>query len=121
MLIGNNNYRYYDSLNYIYLYSTYPIIENNSAALLIYLLVYFIFNFLVFFIVNTFVEVVLVRKLHEELAEKKTRLEQMTGNSTNAPLSFRKKEEVGYRGQDRASCNLNGCDKCSAHLLFEAT
>jgi hypothetical protein len=59
--------------SYVYIYPSYPVIEYNSTTLFYYLLMYFIFNFFVFFVVNTFVEVVLVMKLHKELAEKKTK------------------------------------------------
>jgi hypothetical protein len=102
---------------YISLYTTYPIINTFSAssAFYIYLFAYFLTNYLLFFIVNTGVEVTLVRKLHSELADKKKRLDDMNQKSdpnadtpptaVAAPvLSFRKrrKKEMEDRTEQRA-------------------
>jgi hypothetical protein len=91
-------YRNLDGINYLYLYPAYPAINFSSTALYVYLLVYFIFNFLVFFVVNTTVEAILVRKLHTELADKKARLEKLAANKKMLlyaePRSFRKKRKL---------------------------
>jgi hypothetical protein len=102
-----------------FLYSTFPAINtisltNTSFAFFIYLFVYFLANYLIFFIVNTGVEVILVRKLHSELAVKKKRLEDMnqkpksnpsTSSTAVAPVvSFRKRrrQEMEDRTEQRA-------------------
>jgi hypothetical protein len=60
------------------------------------------------FVENTFVEVVLVRKLHTELVDKKARLEKLTANtretSSAQPMSFRKKRklDIEERTEQRA-------------------
>jgi hypothetical protein len=98
-------YRHLNNISFIYIYPYYPAINHHSTALNIYLLAYFIFNFFVFFVANTFVEVVLVMKLHKELGDKKTRVDQMTANSINAPLSFRRKRklDIEERTENRAT------------------
>jgi hypothetical protein len=81
-----NNGRQYldnDTLSkdtYYYAYDTYPTPNrffDSSISVSIYLFVYFLISFLTFFIVNTGVEVTLIRKLHSELADKKKRLDDM--------------------------------------------
>jgi hypothetical protein len=104
-LRNSDFYRYFDSISYMYLYPSYPAIVFTSTTLYYYLLVYFIFNFLVFFVVNTSVEVILVRKLHKELADKKKRLEKLETANTRAislteSMSFRKKRKLDI--EDRA-------------------
>jgi hypothetical protein len=92
---------------------SYPSIElEDSLSMNIYLLVYFIVNYFMFCIVNTGVEVTLVRKLHSELEDKKKRLEGMSAKPaasssssiTTAPISFRKrrKQEIEERAEQRA-------------------
>jgi hypothetical protein len=96
-LHGGDLYTFYSS-NYVYVYPSYPAVEFSSTALDVYLIFYFMINFLVFVVVNTSVEVVLVRKLHTELADKKARLKKMAAHSrkSSAPesLSFRKKRKL---------------------------
>jgi hypothetical protein len=95
----------------LYLYNTYPMESqthedsiDGSNSLYIYFLIYFLVNYLGFWTMSTCVEVTLLRKLHKELKDKKTRLDKMnnTGNlrsstSTShafAPvLSFRKRRK----------------------------
>jgi hypothetical protein len=104
-LHGYSLYRTLSDNSYIYIYPYYPAINYHSTAFDAYLFVYFIFNFFVFFVANTFVEVVLVMKLHKELGDKKTRVDQMTANSINAPLSFRRKRklDIEERTENRAT------------------
>jgi hypothetical protein len=102
------------SVYYFTLYTLYPSIEKYSETLDIYLLVYFLINYVVFFAVNTGVEVLLVRRLRAELANKKQRLEdmQMTTvrsdsigvNSTPLVVSFRRmrKQEIEAKTEQRA-------------------
>jgi hypothetical protein len=99
---------------HLYSYTSFPsIVLDHSLCMNIYLLVYFIINYLVFFIANTTVEVTLVRKLHSELEGKKKRLAEMsdkpaaipsTCTTTAASISFRKrrKQEIEERTEQRA-------------------
>jgi hypothetical protein len=89
-LHSSHNYRYFPGLHYLYIYQSYPAIDSSSTALEVYLLVYFIINFVAFFIINTLVEVILVKKLHTELVDKKERLEKLAANSrkSSAPESI---------------------------------
>jgi hypothetical protein len=115
-------YKFFYDTNYMYIYPSYPIIDYTSTALDVYLIVYFIFNFLLFFVVNTAVEAVLVRKLHTELADKKARLEKLAANSRKSsaaaePMSFRKKRKLDIGGEDRAACYHYGRDKRTSQLF----
>jgi hypothetical protein len=100
---------------YYIVYDTYPIVNQrdiNSVLqypVSIYLLVYFIVNSIVFWIVNTFVEVIMLRKLHKELADKKTRLAGMNHTAIIAQVqlvnvSFRKsrKQQIEDGTEGRA-------------------
>ena len=71
-----HNTKYLPSYNMQYDYA-YPIVVNANTALSAYLCFYFVINFVTFFIINTTVEVNIVRRLRKELAEKKLRMEQM--------------------------------------------
>jgi hypothetical protein len=99
-----------------YAYDTYPILNSGSnglndssfSGLSIYLLVYFMINFVGFFIVNTSIEIVLVRRLRKELGEKKARHEEMemaaidrrrSSGSAAAPISFRKRRKQDKEGR----------------------
>jgi hypothetical protein len=100
-----NNGTYYTfvmSMMYLDADHTYPDDYSLDRFLLLYIytLVYFLINYMLFFIVNTWVEVTIVRKLHLELADKKKRLGGM-GNKVNTvavtpnaqPVSFRKRRK----------------------------
>jgi hypothetical protein len=69
---------------------------DSSLSVYIYLLFYFFINYVLFFVVNTWVEVTIVQKLHSELADKRTRLHGMEMKSmgkaspSNVKFSFRK-------------------------------
>jgi hypothetical protein len=52
----------------------YPTIVANSVSFGAYVLFYFLNNFGVFFLVNTWIEVSLVRKLHKELTYKRKKV-----------------------------------------------
>jgi hypothetical protein len=57
-------------------YSNYPL-ANQGTAYFIYSIVYFCINFGVFFILNTGLEVKIVRRMQKELSEKRKRLAKM--------------------------------------------
>jgi hypothetical protein len=65
-----NDYEYLAPLD------TYPFAVFQNSSFDIYTLVYFLINFAVFFVVNTWVEVSIVRKLRHEIAEKRASTEQ---------------------------------------------
>jgi hypothetical protein len=78
-----------------------------------YFVLYFTVNYLAFFIVNTTVEVTLLRKLHAELKEKRTRRDDMqmaslsrarSSASSITPMSFRRRRklEIEERSEQRA-------------------
>jgi hypothetical protein len=54
----------------------YPSLVAENSALGVYKLIFFIVNFVIFLIVNTFVEYCLVNKIHKELADKKAKTEE---------------------------------------------
>jgi hypothetical protein len=94
----NNGRDFYNNLvkleygfAYYYAYDTYPSIDksqsSSSLPLSIYLFVYFLINFVLFFLVNTFVELVLLVKLHRELKDKRKRLQGMKNKTNNTDNS----------------------------------
>jgi hypothetical protein len=103
----------YFSDTYYYAYDMYPILNRfdlgSSKAVSVYLLVKFFINFLLFFLINTGVEVILLRKLQRELTDKERRLKEMENtnkhpnsdtyksdsipHSTVPPMSFRKQRK----------------------------
>jgi hypothetical protein len=68
-----------------YSYSDYPR-ANQGNAYFVYSIVYFVINFCFFFIVNTGIEVKLVRRMHTELQEKRQRLAKMNDHSLSVPV-----------------------------------
>jgi hypothetical protein len=86
-----------------YAYETYPALNRWDPLIKIYggaseavpqnvstyLIIYFLVNFLLFFTLNTLVEVVLVVKLHAELKDKRRRMAGMShgGGATTTQLS----------------------------------
>jgi hypothetical protein len=104
----NDGTSYLFSANYMYVYTSYPTIIRSSIVY-IYLLVYFLINYILFLVINTTVEVVLLRKLHTELKGKKARKTRLDNAprasfSSNEPVSFRKrrKRELEERAEQRA-------------------
>jgi hypothetical protein len=83
--IENTNYKNQDYTSY----TDYPI-PNYGQTFFYYTVVYFVINCAVFFVVNTSIEVKIVRRLHKEIKEKRARIAQMnhkTSSSTAATLS----------------------------------
>jgi hypothetical protein len=70
--------------NYFYVTApdAYPVIVLTNYSLTIYFLVYFLINFVVFLVINTVVEASLVRKIHEEIAEKRKKTEEEIKNTS---------------------------------------
>jgi hypothetical protein len=87
-LNDSKSYSWFTSNFYIFVEPSYPddLSIDDSLSLYIYTLVYFLINFLLFFVVNTWVEVTIVRKLHSELADKKKRLGGMGMEMTTAAV-----------------------------------
>jgi hypothetical protein len=83
-------------------FSDYPS-ANQGQPYFIYSIVYFVINFCFFFILNTGIEVKLVRRMHKELKEKRERLAKMNADKPSAssadshktpePVQDKKKEE----------------------------
>jgi hypothetical protein len=78
-----DSHAYYQTVSISYLseysgtaYSNYPYV-NNHLAVFYYILAYFALNFLVFFVLNTVLEVLLVVRMRKELREKRERLAKM--------------------------------------------
>jgi hypothetical protein len=73
-------------------YSDYPE-ANKDQSYFIYSIVYFCLNFGVFFILNTTVEVKIVRRMHKELQEKRERLARMNVLKTSHTEDKKNEEE----------------------------
>jgi hypothetical protein len=66
-------------------YSGYPV-ANQTQPYFIYLVVYFVFNFGLFFTLNTAIEVNLVRRMRKELQEKRDRLAKMNADKSSVSV-----------------------------------
>jgi hypothetical protein len=80
-------------------YSDYPQ-ANQGFSYYIYSAVYFAFNFGVFFILNTGVEVKLVRRMHKELREKRERLAKMNAEKSSASTELACKREEKMKAEE---------------------
>jgi hypothetical protein len=89
-----------DSANYYYVneksYSDYPQ-ANQGTSYFYFSIVYFCINFGVFFILNTGLEVKIVRRMQKELKKKRERLSQM--NAVKAVVSTCSVEGENQNGQ----------------------
>jgi hypothetical protein len=78
----------------------------NLFSVEVYSFIYFLINFVFFYSVSTSVEVILVRKLHSELVEKKLKMETLKADRrlSLSELTFRKirKKEIDERSEQRA-------------------
>jgi hypothetical protein len=94
LVIPNDGDR--DRLTYdgstIYLYNVvfskdyidqYPSV-NSDLSFFVYSIVYFVFNVLLFFIVNTLIEVKILKCMHKELVEKRERMARMSASKSTA-------------------------------------
>jgi hypothetical protein len=66
-------------------YSEYPH-ANQGIAFLIYSVVYFVINFGLFFILNTVIEVKIVRRMHKEMKDKRERMAKLHDPTGPQPL-----------------------------------
>jgi hypothetical protein len=75
-------------------YSDYPQ-ANQGSVYFYFTMVYFCINFVVFFILNTGIEIKLVRRMKKELQEKRKRAAKMnTSKSHDSPLIAQTKEVI---------------------------
>jgi hypothetical protein len=63
-------------------YSEYPL-ANQNWAYFYFSVVYFVINFGAFFLINTVIEVKIVRRIHKELSEKRERLARLKCDETS--------------------------------------
>jgi hypothetical protein len=61
----------------------YPI-ANYGQAFFYYTIVYFVINCVVFFVVNTWIEVQIVRKMHKEIKGKRERIANMSNKASSS-------------------------------------
>jgi hypothetical protein len=59
-------------------YYDYPV-PNNGVFFFVYSIFYFFLNFVVLFVLNTSIEVKIVRRMHKEMKEKRERMALMSG------------------------------------------
>jgi hypothetical protein len=77
------------------LYEIFPKVMISATGFPAYALAYFLINYVLFMIVNTGVEVALVKKLFKELHDKKLKLAEMTHHS---PIQLKQKfEEIDQK------------------------
>jgi hypothetical protein len=81
-------------------YSDYPG-TNKGMAYFIYSIVYFLINFGLFFILNTSIEVKIVRRMHTELKEKRERIAKMSASSTTSSVVSTETATVSQADEDR--------------------
>jgi hypothetical protein len=86
-VISNPHTNIYDKINGNS-YSDYPG-ANQEFSYFIYSIVYFFINFGIFFILNTGIEIKLVRRMHKELREKRDRQKRMN-HAPNSSASLTK-------------------------------
>jgi hypothetical protein len=88
-------------------FSDYPQ-GNQGLPYLVYTIVYFLINFGVFFVLNTTIEVKVLRRLHKEIKEKRERIARMNDveESTTIPpsrsnVNYKEKEEEDVKKESR--------------------
>jgi hypothetical protein len=81
------------------LVNTYPVFLRNNSFTSIYSIICFIINYVIFYTVNTFIEVLTVRKLHQELIEKKHKLQHI---NNQMDIALKRKLEMGSKKENRA-------------------
>jgi hypothetical protein len=86
-------------MNDFRLYQTCPF-GNDTHYADIWKLIYFLVNFFIFLLLNIRIEVIIVRRLHKELADKRTRAGHMTNSiNSNGNLSMRAKRKLEMDGK----------------------
>jgi hypothetical protein len=85
-----------------YSYSDYPL-ANQEMPYFIYSIVYFVINFGVFFILNTGIEIKIVRRMQKELKEKRKRMAKMNAShpSSSALTTIDLEAEKKSRDDDK--------------------
>jgi hypothetical protein len=63
----------------------YPLTNYDSMIFFCYIVVNFLINFLAFFVLNTVIEIMIVRRMHKEIIDKRLRMSQM--NSSTAAFA----------------------------------
>jgi hypothetical protein len=79
----------------------YPNIVDMNAHFRTYAIVYFVINFVLFFVGNTWIEASLVLKTRKEIAEKRARLEEEIRVSTANNSSHSKVVDQVIRGKQK--------------------
>jgi hypothetical protein len=94
-----------------YSYSDYP--EANQGQLyFIYSIVYFVINFGVFFVLNTAVEVKIVRRMHKELKEKRERMEKLnTSKASSISLALAEEVNTSKADEDKKKAEFEDTKK----------
>jgi hypothetical protein len=92
-------------------YSDYPK-ANQETPYFVYSIVYFLINFGVFFILNTGIEVKIVRRMHKELKEKRERHAKM--KATNLSKKMFLKIFFGFMKQIINIC----CKKLCNYIVW---
>jgi hypothetical protein len=86
----------------VYLYDVYPEVNMSFSVLPVYLIVYFAFNYLFFLVISTLLEALIVRKLHNELTEKRKKMAEMSGGSGANDASNAEKMKADEKRERRA-------------------
>jgi hypothetical protein len=87
-----NTYGYLNYYNYPY--------PNYGQSYLVYSIVYFVIDFVAFYVLNTSIEVMLVLRIRKELAEKRERQAKMFASASSL-LNLKKKEDEDEKKERR--------------------
>jgi hypothetical protein len=93
ILDSNENKTQYNIING-YSYSDYPQ-ANQETFYFAYSIIYFVINFGAFFLLNTCIEVKIVRRMHKELKDKRERMAQLNATNSSKSTSIGKVEIAG--------------------------
>jgi hypothetical protein len=81
----------------------YPALKTQNNALPQYSMLSFILNYVAFYVVNTGIEKIILRKLRHEMLEKRNRAEQM-----GPPVNMRTRRKLEMDKRKRAASNDHG-------------
>jgi hypothetical protein len=79
--------------------SQYPSVSTDPSFF-VYSVVYFIINFLFFFIVNTLIEIQIVRRMHKELEDKRARMAKMRSSIPLTSISATENKNASSESED---------------------